>query len=159
MRVGKQEIAGENVVEFTRGDVAEPPVPLAMGHRETAADFSPHSGAPGDARRLMTEVLRTWGHGGSLIQDAQVVLSELATNAVIHARTSFSVAMRSDERGVRISVRDASVAEPAIRDPLPGSELMATSGRGLPLVATLAKGRWGFDPGPDGKTVWAQLHG
>jgi anti-sigma regulatory factor (Ser/Thr protein kinase) len=81
-----------------------------------------------------------------------VVVSELATNAVVHARSPFSVAARRQSSGVRLSVQDLSTAEPVIRSYTP----MAPSGRGLQLVADLTS-NWGVETTSAGKTVWAEL--
>src|SRR5262249_40362486 len=84
--------------------------------------------------------------------DAQLVVSELTTNAVIHAGTPFSVAVRSDGSAVRISVQDWSTMQPVMRDDNP----VALSGRGLRLIAMVSRA-WGVEYGRDGKTVGAGL--
>jgi anti-sigma regulatory factor (Ser/Thr protein kinase) len=84
--------------------------------------------------------------------DAKLLVSELATNAVIHAGAPFAVSVRADGSTVRISIRDWSTMRPRLRDAGPA----ALSGRGLRLVDALADG-WGVDADPDGKTVWAEL--
>jgi anti-sigma regulatory factor (Ser/Thr protein kinase) len=80
------------------------------------------------------------------------VVSELASNAVRHARTAFSVTIRCDRSGVEIAVHDASPAQPIVRSPGPE----ALSGRGLRLIAEIAEA-WGIEWTPAGKTVWAHL--
>jgi MEDS: MEthanogen/methylotroph, DcmR Sensory domain/Histidine kinase-like ATPase domain len=107
--------------------------------------------APRAARRLVTDALRRWGLGGRLLEDAQLVISELATNAIRHARSGFSVAVRRTGSGVRLTVRDASPAEPIVRRD-PGEP----GGRGMLIVSLLATG-WGVEAGPEGKTVWVEL--
>ena len=100
----------------------------------------------------MTDTLVGWGYGGSFMEDAQLVVTELASNAVVHARSPFSVAARAEPFGVRISVHDASPVTPTVREHDP----LALSGRGLRLVAAIAAD-WGVDTTPDGKVVWAEL--
>ena len=107
--------------------------------------------APGAARRFVADTLTEWGRR-SLLADASIVVAELATNAVVHARSEFIVAVSSQTDSVRLSVRDASPVLPTVRDPGPDS----ISGRGLMLVATLAR-RWGIELISDGKVVWAEL--
>jgi AraC-like DNA-binding protein len=82
------------------------------------------------------------------IENAQLLLSELATNAVLHAKTSFTVTAWVDGV-VSVAVTDASpTALPAIVERAPGQ-----GGMGMRLVASLAE-RWGVHTGPDGKSVW-----
>jgi hypothetical protein len=77
------------------------------------------------------------------------LVSELATNAVIHARTPYRIAVSHEGDTVRVGVPDLSAVIPRRR----AYGLDATTGRGLRLVATLASGR-GVDPETEGKAVW-----
>jgi len=87
-----------------------------------------------------------------MLDDAGVLITELAANAIVHARSPFSVSVRSRELTVRIGVRDQSGVAPTVQvDPV-----MTSSGRGLRLVAALAT-RWGVDAASGGKEVWAEL--
>ena len=83
---------------------------------------------------------------------AALVVSELATNAVLHARTPFQVRVAVEPDVVRIEVRDGVDRAPTIRY----FSDEATSGRGLRLVAELCRA-WGVDVDESGKTVWAEL--
>lgn len=85
-----------------------------------------------------------------LKQRAALVLSELATNAVLHAGTPFFVRVHHDGRSVRVEVEDAS---PALPD-LAGESAM--SGRGLRIVDAPAT-NWGSQRKAGGKVVWAEL--
>jgi MEDS: MEthanogen/methylotroph, DcmR Sensory domain/Histidine kinase-like ATPase domain len=125
--------------------VVRPPV-------ETTWEFAPNRTAPRDARRVVGDALRLMGHGGRLVDDARVVITELAANAVVHAGSPFSVAISGKGSTVRILVHDASAAVPAI----PEHSSTRASGRGLRIVAALAS-RWGVDVAADGKAVWAEL--
>ena len=119
---------------------------------ETTWRFAAEDTAPSDARRLLTAALRRAGHHGLLLADARIVVTELAANAVVHARSPFSVSISSGDSTVRILVRDRSLAAPAMQQDVP----TRPSGRGLRLVTALSS-RWGVDPTPDGKVVWAEL--
>jgi len=119
---------------------------------ELSRDFPAQPEAPGAARAFVAEVLHTWGRNGTLLQDAQLVVSELATNAVVHASCPFSVVMRSEVCGLRLSVHDTSRAQPRIRSVGP----RALSGRGLHVIAGIAH-QWGVEATGDGKAVWAEL--
>jgi anti-sigma regulatory factor (Ser/Thr protein kinase) len=120
---------------------------------DAQARFRAGPDAPFAARRFVAGVLGRRPYGDRVdLHDAQLVVSELATNAVIHAGTPFSVAVRSDGSAVRISVQDSSAVQPVMRaqDPL------ALAGRGLRLVSMVSRA-WGVEYGPDGQTVWAEL--
>jgi hypothetical protein len=120
---------------------------------DAKARFRAGPDAPLAARRFLAGLLGRRPYGGRVDpHDAQLVVSELATNAVIHAGTPFSVGVRYDGSVVRISVQDWSSSQPIMRESKPG----ALSGRGLRLIAMVSRA-WGIDYGPDGKTVWAEL--
>jgi KaiC/GvpD/RAD55 family RecA-like ATPase len=119
---------------------------------EFTAEFEPLLDAPRAARRMVGEVLALWGVDESVTADAELVISELATNAVLHARSRFSVLVRHDQRGVRLGVADASHDEPIIRSGWSSEP----AGRGLRIVSSVARG-WGVEGSPAGKTVWADL--
>ena len=119
---------------------------------EVSADFAAERDAPRHARHLGAQALRGWGYGSSLVDDAQLVLSELTTNAVLHARSPFSIFLRRGPSGVRISVRDASHTRPTMQPDDPARP----SGRGLRIVAAVSVA-WGVDLSAGGKTVWAEL--
>jgi anti-sigma regulatory factor (Ser/Thr protein kinase) len=119
---------------------------------EVTAQFAAERGAPRSARHFVTDALTGWGHAGVLLEDAQLLVTELATNAVVHARSPFSVVARADGSCLRLSVHDASTVRPTIRIDGP----TVSSGRGIRLVAALSAD-WGVDVTADGKTVWAEL--
>ena len=124
-----------------------------VGAPSVLARAFPWSGVgPADARRFVTDTLMSWSRT-DLVDDAAVIITELATNAVLHARTGFTVTISSRVDGaIRVAVRDASLLPPRMRRPAP----FEGSGRGLGLVAAIADG-WGTDVLADGKVVWAQL--
>jgi anti-sigma regulatory factor (Ser/Thr protein kinase) len=113
--------------------------------------FAADALSPRAARQFVAETLERWGRT-AVVDDAALVITELATNAVVHARSGFTVALARDGATIRISVRDDTVVPPAPRD----APLLASSGRGLAMVAVLAE-RWGTEVLPDGKVVWADL--
>jgi anti-sigma regulatory factor (Ser/Thr protein kinase) len=119
---------------------------------ERTWEFPLDATSPSRARRLVTDALRRAGHGGDLLDDARLVITELAANAVKHARSPFSVSIRTGESTIRILVRDASLLLPEMSEDSPTTP----GGRGLRLVGNLAA-RWGVDSAPDGKVVWVEL--
>ena len=107
--------------------------------------------APRAARAFVTDTLRRLG-SEHLIADAALVVTELATNAVVHAGCDFTVTIAPSCDAVRIEVRDGSALPPKLRPARPRAE----SGRGLALIAAVA-GAWGVDRASDGKIIWAEL--
>lgn len=104
------------------------------------------------ARSFVARTLHGW-ELDAFIPDAQLVASELASNAVLHARTEIRLTLRSDGRHwVRIELQDQNSRLPAqVACPVD-----ATSGRGLAMVEALATS-WGVAGEGGGKTVWAEL--
>jgi anti-sigma regulatory factor (Ser/Thr protein kinase) len=93
-------------------------------------------------------------HGLAEIEDdAQLVVSELATNAVTHARTPFTVTVHRDGSRVILTVQDGTPEYP----PVVKVEAMGTHGRGLTIVDALSQA-WGSQNGPGAtKSVWASF--
>ena len=120
---------------------------------EATARFAAGADAPLAARRFVSSVLTRRPYEDRVhLGDARLVVSELASNAVLHAGTPFAVSVRYTGSAVRISVRDWSPTQPVLRNGGPAS----LSGRGLHLVQAIAEA-WGVDAGSDGKAVWAEL--
>ncbi|WP_327371957.1 SpoIIE family protein phosphatase [Streptomyces sp. NBC_01217] len=141
--------------------------------------------APSAARRFVRAALTEWtrlglptavGFSERLADDASVVVSELVTNAVVHAGTHVELLCRLEEaaedeaaalvlevsdhhpaRAVRSERPEAGgAAEEAEGEAPAGPEEPAEYGRGLQLVGTLAE-RWGITYRTGLKTVWARL--
>ena len=121
------------------------------GPLELVEAFAADVNAPSEAREFVTGVPRMFPDA-EIADDAALVTAELATNAVMHARSAFSVTVSRRDGVVRISVRDASTQVPRLRAPDPFSG----AGRGLRIVSSLAS-RWGTELLPRGKIVWAEL--
>ena len=86
-----------------------------------------------------------------LADEVQLVVSELVTNALMHARTPFRVALRAVDRSVMVEVRDGSPSDPSPGD----ARHLDTGGRGLAIVDQLSRD-WGVVADADGgKSVWA----
>jgi anti-sigma regulatory factor (Ser/Thr protein kinase) len=115
---------------------------------EEAQTFQPSPESVGSARRFVRATLADTVVDLSV---AELLTSELASNAVVHARGPFRVRVRTCTRTVRIEVENhrpellAIVREPS-RD----------HGRGLNIIEQLAL-RWGADSGPEAKVVWFEL--
>ena len=91
----------------------------------------------GQARRFVRRVLTDWGLD-ELVDTVALLTSELATNALLHARTGFAVVISRDDQQVRVDVLDGSTALPRQRR----RSTTAATGRGIAMVAQLA-GSWG----------------
>ncbi len=125
-----------------------PPVDLEeLVHQELPAEPA----SVGAARRLVARALRGVVDD-DLLDVALVITSELTTNAMLHARTSFEIAVRRDSTGLRIEVQDGNPRLPRRKR---YSEQSAT-GRGLVLVESLAS-LAGAEQNERGKVVWAVL--
>ncbi len=85
-------------------------------------------------------------------QSAQLLVSELVTNAVVHARSDVTVVLSLTVHALRIEVSDDDPTCPQARD----AHDSATGGRGLRIVDTVAS-RWGVLRHDGGKTVWFEL--
>jgi anti-sigma regulatory factor (Ser/Thr protein kinase) len=109
--------------------------------------------APRAARHFVADTLEAWGRE-DLIDDASVVVTELATNAIVHTGRGFDASVTRGGDDVWIAVTDRSSAAPLRRDPPAG----ATTGRGLALVDALSS-HWGYELLGNGKRVWAELRG
>ncbi|WP_282695621.1 ATP-binding protein [Streptomyces sp. CC208A] len=107
------------------------------------------------ARRLVVALLDHW-ELSELADRAALVVSELATNSVVHARTcgaSIRVAVTLIENDrVEIAVTDLDRRRPVLRQARPSDE----GGRGLDLVAAVSR-NWGCERRHWGKRVWAEL--
>lgn len=104
------------------------------------------------ARRFIRDKLLEWGHDDA-VDDAMLVVSELAANALTHAESSYRVRVAAAGPALRIEVEDDGTGTP---EPQPLTET-EESGRGLHLVGALAAS-WGMEAGEGGgKRVWAEL--
>jgi len=100
-------------------------------------------------RRFVRHSLRD--QSSEVVDAAELMACELATNCVRHAHTEFELAIHSHEQ-IRVEVRDTGDGRPRVRSPSPEEP----SGRGLRIVDALSAA-WGITPSPPGKTVWFTL--
>jgi anti-sigma regulatory factor (Ser/Thr protein kinase) len=102
------------------------------------------------ARHRVVALLRADRWDDERIDEAALMTTELATNAVEHAGTPFTLTAELTGRRLRVDIRDESTAPPVV-DRV--SSPPVVGGRGLALVAALAD-RWGHRPDATGKSVW-----
>lgn len=104
------------------------------------------------ARQFVARTLREWGLRSN---DAVLLVSELATNAVLHAHSDYVVDVNQADDVLRVAVTDANPDAPT-----PASQEVppdATGGRGLALVVRMAR-RWGYELAAASKTVWFEVY-
>lgn len=106
----------------------------------------------GTARKTIQAWLLERDFPKARLDDWLVVVSELVTNAALHAKTEARVVVRWNGQRVLLEVCDRSPSVPAV------PEGPAVGGRGLFMVERLTTA-WGFEPASDGKRVWAELGG
>jgi CheY-like chemotaxis protein len=102
-------------------------------------------------RDFARDTLTRW-HVDELVGDAVLIVSELVSNAVVHARCPCELRLLLGDAAVRIEVDDSGVGTP---DPLPASSTRPF-GRGLNLIDAMTSA-WGVEPRTGGKVVWAEL--
>jgi anti-sigma regulatory factor (Ser/Thr protein kinase) len=99
----------------------------------------------------LREWLATLPCSDVVAQDAQLAVSELTSNAVVHARSAPTIVASFADARLRIEVHDQDRSPPRIRGKAAGD-----GGWGLRLVAAVADG-WGWTPTSTGKHVWAEI--
>ncbi|WP_353945449.1 ATP-binding protein [Streptomyces sp. HUAS MG91] len=112
-----------------------------------------------EARRALRELLRHWGMPGRT-EIAELLTSELVTNALVHTDRDAELVATVGPRGLRVEVRDAAARRPRLRVPNADDGTHSTHGRGLLLVQSLADA-WGvaaLGAQEPGKVVWFELH-
>lgn len=127
--------------------------------------FPPERNSVRSARHYVTGLLdQTAGEpvDAALADDAAIVVTELAANAVLHARSAFTLTVSLSAARVRIAVRD-NTPLPVTGDTVAGDSatsdgapFTALAGHGLSVVAQIASS-WSVEPLRDGKVVWAEL--
>ncbi len=121
--------------------------------RTASHSFDASVDAPAGARRFAVATLRSWGLDG-LAETVELLVSEVITNAVIHAETGGSMSMQWFDGVVRVEVTDQGGGAVVTRQPGPHE----VTGRGMALVESLAR-QWGVrvPAGSDHKTVWFEV--
>lgn len=125
---------------------------MHLNRQALSIDPSPRAAA--DARRWVGQVCRELDRT-DLVESAELGVSELVTNAVLHAVPPLAVQVRGTVGHPRVEVLDASPALPAppptaASDP---EDVLTTFGRGLSIVA-MSSVAWGATADHEGKVVW-----
>lgn len=106
----------------------------------------------GEARSWIEAFLAERSIGNPVRDDAQLVVSELVTNAVMHGDGGLVLRASITDSVVQVSVTDSGDRLPEVL-PVDPSRI---GGLGLIVVDRIASD-WGISPFPGGKTVWAAL--
>lgn len=106
------------------------------------------------ARHFLTASLDNW-HLAELSDSAEVLASEVVTNALVHGDSDVDLCLRRYPDHLRVEVRDSD-SHPAMLVDLGPDEDKAEGGRGLVIVSALASS-WGNSPSGRGKTVWFEM--
>ncbi|MFC7407210.1 SpoIIE family protein phosphatase [Georgenia alba] len=103
------------------------------------------------ARHEVRQACEEWGVNDA--GAAELVVSELVSNAVIHGRPPVGLRLHAPGEGLRIEVEDGNPAPPVTRE----QNAARVGGYGMHIVDRLA--HWGWRPTPHGKVVWARVRG
>jgi anti-sigma regulatory factor (Ser/Thr protein kinase) len=112
-------------------------------------EFAPETRSVRAARRFVLDTPAAASVDAAVLE---LLLSEVASNAVLHARTTFAVTIFELDDGVRVEIEDGDTRLPHRSEPDP----TRITGRGMHIVSSLAR-EWGAEPAPDGKIVWFEL--
>jgi anti-sigma regulatory factor (Ser/Thr protein kinase) len=119
-------------------------------------ELAPTLRAPRLARAFVADTLSAWAVDAEDGEAVELVVSELVTNAVLHAPDSPTITLKLARARdtVRVMVSDRHPDEPSRTD----LDRWSESGRGVGIVEALSH-RWGTERnGPAGKTVWCELN-
>jgi anti-sigma regulatory factor (Ser/Thr protein kinase) len=128
------------------------PTDIETPHRASLV-LSPDEEAPARARRILRQL--AGGRLNGQLDAAELVLSELVTNAVLHGQKAgmhaIGLTLEESNRALRIEVTDRGPGF-SEDEPMPGEP----GGWGLVVVGELAD-RWGIERSGLGVRVWAEL--
>lgn len=143
--------------ERTDDDVTLLAVAAARGHdvRRSSLRLPGEATAPREARRFVRTTLAAWDVAEDDLDAAELCVSELVTNAVIHTGTEAELTVQVDTEFVTVLVRDGG-GTGAVRPVAHDQDPMTVSGRGLTLVDAISSA-WAAEHGADGTTVWFEI--
>ena len=113
---------------------------IVGGGSVTARTFGFSREAPAAARHFAVATLSAWG-AGDLADDAALVVTELAANAIVHARSAFTVILSVRDDVLRISVRDAGPPDGAGLHAYPAARPGGGGRDGQPVGGRVARER------------------
>ncbi|MFF9490154.1 ATP-binding protein [Streptomyces sp. NPDC014676] len=137
-----------SATSMVEGSVMSPTTVLDQTQCRLEAVIEPDPVRVAQARHAASAILRLWGRSGSLVDDVQLVVSELVTNAIEHGRGPITMKITEVAGTVTVEVSDCNPVPAQVRS----AQHDDLGGRGLTIVATLAD-TWGVSE--DGCTTWA----
>ncbi len=143
----------EGFVSDVNQDIPFAPAVAGYNHgMELWAPVKHSPAAVGEARRMVGRQLRAWGLPDT-VDDAELLASELITNAVRYGRSPVELRLIAYSDSVRLEVRDANTVDVPTQRQAGDTQ---SHGRGLPLIDAVARD-WGVSVDSGSKTVWAVL--
>ncbi|WP_432498256.1 ATP-binding SpoIIE family protein phosphatase [Kineococcus auxinigenes] len=130
-------------------EAEEPARPVADTPRRRRWQLPSEPSSVGKARHATLRACAVWGLGVG--PQAEIVVSELVANAVLHGWGPVGLRLFDLPGALRIEVEDDSPEQPRVVDARPDG----AGGHGMRVVATL--GRWGVTPTRRGKIVWVEV--
>ncbi|MEZ0491684.1 SpoIIE family protein phosphatase [Kineococcus sp. TBRC 1896] len=130
-------------------ELADEPPPTADTPRRRRWQLPSEPSSIGKARHATLRACAVWGLACG--PRAEIVVSELVANAVLHGWGTIGLRLFDLEGHLRIEVEDDSPEQPQVVDARPDG----AGGHGMRLVASL--GRWGSTPTRRGKVVWVEI--
>lgn len=103
------------------------------------------------ARVFVRETLEEWGCP-ELLEAVELAVSELVTNAVVHANSPVSLTLVDHDGDVQIRVRDEASDPPVVRK----ISVEETGGRGMTIIEAISE-HWGVEVEPPGKVIWLDI--
>jgi hypothetical protein len=123
----------------------------AMTEFRRQESFPPVPASAAEARQVASQALHEWGLGAAE-EAALLIVTELTSNGVRHAKTTLTLSLTYGGSRLRIELSDHDKQVPTLSQ----SSTHTHHGWGLRLINTLSSD-WGTIVNPDGKTVWVDL--
>jgi anti-sigma regulatory factor (Ser/Thr protein kinase) len=153
VRLGRSLGARLRNAQRVRRRVPAPPDDAPAGALVAVHDVRPDPAAVSEARQFLRATLRTWRVDDSVSDAAVLCLSELVTNALVHAYDGCLVRVLLHAGAVRVSVRNTGAGAAQVA---PAADPLQVHGRGLQLVEALSS-RWGHEVDAEGLSVWFEI--
>lgn len=115
-------------------------------------ELLPDPTSPSRARVFVRNLMSRWGIDEAVVQDAELLITEVVTNGVLHAQTSMNVEIAKEDDCLHFAVQDGSRAEVVLRTPSKGE----VTGRGIFLLDRLSQ-EWQVTPTREGKVISFRL--